>query len=548
MTHLAAWPVFLPLIAGFIILFAKAGGLRLQRILNLLVVSGLIVLSFTLLKEASTGVYQVYLLGNWVAPFGIVLVLDKLSALMVAITSVLALAALVYAIATNTDSHTNQAGSHFHVLFQLLLFGLNGAFLTGDLFNLFVFFEVLLLASYGLLLHGGGRLRTKAGLHYVVINLVGATLFLFAVGALYGITGTLNIADMAVKVALLPEQDLALVAAAGLLLLVVFGVKAALFPLYLWMPTAYTHTSAPVAALFAIMTKVGLYAIIRVHGTIFGDDAGMLANYYMPWVLGLGLLTLMLAAFGVMAARGLREQVAYLVLASVATLLVAVGLNNHLALSASLYYLIHSTLIAGGMFLLADIISQGRGSFEDRFESSYAMPGAILIGALFMFGAVAMTGMPPLSGFFGKVLILSASLDHLWSGLILAVVLVAGFIMIVTMARTGSLLFYQVIPDSEMGHALNDKSHDKTHIHTSNNTNRNNRGGSESLNRTSSHASKSAVIVLFMASPLLVLFAGPITAFTESAAKQQFDSKSYIEAVLSKQASKQAGTTNKGGE
>ncbi len=557
MTHLAAWPVFLPLIAGFIILFAKAGGLRLQRILNLLVVSGLIVLSFALLKEASTGGYQVYLLGNWVAPFGIVLVLDKLSALMVAITSVLALAALVYAIATNTDSSTNQAGAHFHVLFQLLLFGLNGAFLTGDLFNLFVFFEVLLLASYGLLLHGGGRLRTKAGLHYVVINLVGATLFLFAVGALYGITGTLNIADMAVKVALLPEQDVALVAAAGLLLLVVFGIKAALFPLYLWMPTAYTHTSAAVAALFAIMTKVGLYAIIRVHGTIFGDDAGILANYYMPWILGLGLLTLMLAAFGVMAARGLREQVAYLVLASVATLLVAVGLNNHLALSASLYYLIHSTLIAGGMFLLADIISQGRGSFEDRFESADSMPrvmpGAILIGALFVFGAVAMTGMPPLSGFFGKVLILSASLDHLWSGLILAVVLVAGFIMIVTMARTGSLLFYQVIPaseiDSEMANALNDKINiNISHVNTSNNTNRNNRGGGESLSRTSSHASKSAVIALFMASPLLVLFAGPITAFTESAAKQQFDSKSYIEAVLSKQASKQAGTTSKGGE
>lgn len=510
MMHLAAWPVLLPLIAGFIVLFAKAGGLKMQRIISLLVVVGLVVLSIILIKQTYEGDYHVYLLGNWMAPFGIVLVLDQLSALMVTVTSLLALAALVYAIATNTDKQ----GAHFHVLFQLLLFGLNGAFLTGDVFNLFVFFEVLLLASYGLLLHGGGRSRTKAGLHYVVINLVGATLFLFAVGALYGILGTLNIADMAVKVAQLPEQDTALVAAAGLLLLVVFGVKAALFPLYLWMPNAYTHTSAPIAALFAIMTKVGIYAIIRVHGTIFGDDAGLLANYYIPWVLALGLFTLMMAAFGVMAARGLREQVAYLVLASVATLLVAVGINSPLALSASFYYLIHSTLIAGGMFLLADIISRGRGDFKDRFESGYAMPGAILTGAMFMFAAVAMTGMPPLSGFFGKVLILSASLQHHWSALILTVVLLAGFIMIISMARTGSLLFYQVIPTSDADKKL------------TGNTN------AEPLNRLSNIA----VIGLFLASIILVVFAQLITAFTQSTAEQQFDNKSYIEAVLPKQA------------
>lgn len=508
--HLAAWPVFLPLIAGFIVLLAKAKGLLWQRVINLLVVAGLVVLSLALVNESASGVLQVYLLGNWAAPFGIVLVLDQLSALMVAITSVLALAALVYAIATDTDKD----GAHFHVLFLILLFGLNGAFLTGDLFNLFVFFEVLLLASYGLLLHGGGRLRTKAGVHYVIINMVGATLFLFAVGALYGILGTLNIADMAAKVALLPEQDLGLVAAAGLLLLVVFGIKAALFPLYLWMPIAYSNTAAPVAALFAIMTKVGLYAIIRVHGTVFGDDAGTLANFYMPWLLGLGMLTLILAAFGVMAAKGLREQVAYLVLASVATLLIAVGLNNPLALSASLYYIIHSTLIAGGLFLLADIISRGRGSFVDRLESGYAMPGAILIGSMFMFGAIAITGIPPLSGFFGKVLILSASFEHQWSGLILAVILVASFFMVITMARTGSLLFYDVLPDNEADTGLNDDEL-----------------SSESPNRVSTIV----VISLFALSPLLVLFAQPITAYTESIARQQFDSKLYIESVLTKQ-------------
>ncbi len=509
MSHLAAWPVFLPLIAGFIVLLATKAGLSYQRIISLLAVCVLVIISFTLVKQASINGYQVYLLGNWQAPFGIVLVVDQLSALMLAITSMLALAALIYAIAMQTDKE----GAHFHVLFQLILFGLNGAFLTGDVFNLFVFFEVLLLASYGLLLHGGGKKRTKAGLHYVIINLVGATLFLFAVGVLYGILGTLNIADMATKIPMLAANDVGLVAAAGLLLLLVFAIKAALFPLYLWMPTAYTHTSAAVAALFAIMTKVGVYAIIRVHGTLFGDNAGQLANYYIPWVLGLGLVTLILAALGVMAARGLREQVAYLVLASVATLLIAVGLHNSLALSAGLYYLMHSTLIAAGMFLLADIISRGRGSFADRFERSYAIPSAVFIGSLFMFAAVSMTGMPPLSGFFGKVLILNAALNHQWSGLILAVVLVSGFIMIISMARTGSLLFYQVLPVNE----LDNKKLAKP--------------SSNKLNK----ASLLAVISLMMVSPILVIFAKPITAYTASAAHQQFDSQAYITAVMSKQ-------------
>lgn len=499
MMQLTAWPILLPLIAGFLLLFARMGGLRLQRSLNLLVVLALVFLNFELVKLSLTGVHQVYLSGNWIAPFGIVLVLDQLSALMVLITSILALGSLWYAIATKLDKQ----GSHFHVLFQMLLFGLNGAFLTGDVFNLFVFFEVLLLASYGLLLHGGGRLRTKAGLHYVVINLIGSTLFLFAVGALYGAVGTLNIADMAAKVAIAPAEDLGLIAAAGLLLLVVFGVKAAMFPLYLWLPSAYSQTSAPVAALFAIMTKVGIYAIIRVHGTVFSEEAGALAHYYAPWVLGLGLLTLALAALGVMAARGLREQVAYLVLASVATLLIGVGLNSPQALAATLYYLIHSTLIAGGMFLLADVISRGRGTHEDRFESAPIMPNAILIGSFFMFGAVAMTGMPPLSGFFGKVLILSAALDQAWLVAVFSVVLISGLLMIIAMARAGSLLFYRTEPVDVLP--------------------------GERLNR----AAFVSVIGLLSASPLLVIFAHPITAYTEAISAQLFDSATYIEAVLS---------------
>ncbi len=503
MSHLAAWPVFMPLVVGLILILTHSGSVRLQRAISFLAVIGLVLLSVALILATATDQYQVYLLGNWQAPFGIVLVLDRLSALMVMVTAILATGALWYAIATDAD----KKGAHFHILFQLLLFGLNGAFLTGDVFNLFVFFEVLLLASYGLLLHGNGRSRTKAGLHYVVINLIGSTLFLFAVGALYGILGTLNIADMAAKIAVAPQEDQGVIAAAGLLLLVVFGVKAAMFPLYLWMPRAYVNTSAPVAALFAIMTKVGIYSIIRVHGTIFGSEAGKLAYYYAPWILGLGLITLLLAALGVMAARGLREQVAYLVLASVATLLVGVGLMSPAALSASLYYLIHSTLVAGAMFLLADIILRGRGTYKDRFESGVAMPSAILIGSVFMIASIAITSMPPLSGFFGKVLILSAALDDTWFAVIATVVLVSGLITILSMARTGSLIFYKTLPDESVS-AL-------TH--------------SEPLN----HKALIAVFGLLLASPILVVFAQPIIAFTEATANQIFNSSAYIDAVLS---------------
>ena len=445
-------PVLLPLMSGVVVLLSRGWGLGLQRVISLLAVLILVFVNLNATQIAFELPAQVYALGNWMAPFGIVMVLDQLSAVLVLVTSLLALAALWYAVRQKVD----EKGAHFHVLFHIQLFGLNGAFMTGDVFNLFVFFEVLLLASYGLLLHGGGRLKTRAGLHYVALNLVGSTLFLFAVGALYGILGTLNLADMSVRITQLSPDDQGVVAAAGLMLLVVFGIKAAMFPLYLWLPQAYSNTTAPVAALFAIMTKVGLYAIIRIHGTLFGDQAGALAGIHIPWVLWLGLVTLLLAALGVMASRSLREQVAYLVLASVATLLVGIGINTVEAMSATVFYLLHSTLIAGAFFLIADWIRQGRGPVQDQFIRAHAMPKAVLVGSLFMIAAIAMTGLPPLSGFIGKLLILSSALTHPDFFWILGVVLVSGLLMIIAMARSGSLLFYNVLSKEEC-HIVDEK-------------------------------------------------------------------------------------------
>lgn len=444
MSHLVIAPLLLPLLVGILLLLMRHLDFRLRRVVSVAAVIGQIGLALLLTGALSSGDILVYKLGNWPAPFGIVLVADALAAWMLLATALLALFALLYA-CQGGDTH----GRHFHVLFQLQLFGLNGAFLTGDLFNLFVFFEVLLLASYGLILHGGGRARVRAGLHYVVLNLAGSALFLIAVGTLYGVFGTLNMADLAVKVAATPAQEQGLARAAGLLLFTVFALKAALLPLYLWLPAAYAHTSAPVAALFAIMTKVGVYSIIRVYSLVFGAESGPLAHLLEPWLLPLALATLLVGMLGVLAATSLRQQAAYLVVASVGSLLTAFALDSRAGIAASLYYLPHSTFAAAALFLLADIIASQRGKHADHFEPGPAMAQGALLGGLFFVTAMQVVGLPPLSGFLGKFLLLRAALGHPAAAWVMAAVLLGGLLGMIALARSGSLLFFRTLPLEE---------------------------------------------------------------------------------------------------
>ncbi|MGQ9686041.1 MAG: monovalent cation/H+ antiporter subunit D [Thiobacillaceae bacterium] len=437
-SHLVIAPVLLPLLAGIVLLLGRRLDIRVRRVLSVAAVVMQIGLAIVLLAAVAEGDILVYALGNWPAPYGIVLVSDRLSAWLLLITALLALFALLYA-----SRGIDVSGRHFHVLFQLQLFGLAGAFLTGDLFNLFVFFEVLLIASYGLLLHGGGRLRTRAGLHYVVLNLAGSTLFLFAVGTLYGVLGTLNMADLARRVAATPAENVALVRAAGLMLFGVFALKAALMPLHLWLPAAYAHASAPVAALFAIMTKVGAYSILRVATLIFGAGAGPVADLITPWLLPLALATIAIGALGAVASRHLRGQVAYLVVASAGSLLTAFGLASAEGIAAGLYYLPHTTFATAAAFLLADAIAARRGELADRLDPGPTLPRNRVLGALFFVAAVAMVGLPPLSGFLGKFLLLRAALDHAWLPGVMTTVLAAGLVTLIALARSGSLLFYR---------------------------------------------------------------------------------------------------------
>ncbi|NDP49343.1 MAG: monovalent cation/H+ antiporter subunit D [Sulfuriferula multivorans] len=496
--HLPILPVVLPLFTGIVLLVLRSKALAWQRGISLFATLALIPLAITLTQTAGDGTHLVYALGNWAAPYGIVLVVDRLAAWMLLTTSLLAVFALLYAIRGGDTE-----GRHFHVLFQLQLFGLNGAFLTGDLFNLFVFFEILLLASYGLLLHGGGRNRVKAGLHFVVINLVGSTLFLFAVGTLYGVTGTLNMADLAVKLAQVPPENVALVQTAGLLLFAVFALKAALLPFYLWLPAAYAHTSAPVAALFAIMTKVGAYSILRVYSLMFGEAAGPVSGLLDAWLAPLALGTLAMGVFGVLASTSLRQQIAYLMVASIGSLLLAFGLGTVDSVAAGLYYLPHSTFSAAAFFLLADAISRARGPLADRLESGPVMPGARTLGGLFFLVAIAIVGLPPLSGFLGKFMLLKAATElplmpWVWGG-----VLATGFASMVALARSGSLLFYRT--------------------HSAHET-------SEQITPTYFALTPVAGLLLLILG--LVIWAGPLSDYATATAAQLLSPQHYIEAVL----------------
>lgn len=438
--HLPVLPVIVPLVTAAFVLMAERRGIVLQRTVGWIGLVILIAIAMLLVQRADGGAIDVYLLGDWPARLGIALVADRLSALLVLTTSLLAAACLLHAC-----SGWDRRAMHFHALFQLQLAGINGAFLTGDLFNLFVFFEVMLIASYGLLLSGGRGPRMRAGLHYVVFNITASTLFLIALGLLYGLLGTLNMAEMALRVAAAAPADVALIRAASGLLLVVFCAKAALLPLYLWLPSAYARAPAAVAALFAIMTKVGAYAVLRVFTLVFGSQAGDLAGWAWDWVLPAAGITLVLGTLGALAASSLRMQVAYLVIASVATLFLGFALATPGSVAAGLYYLVHSTFITAALFLIVDLVQRQRGAMGGMLDDAGPLRHVALLGSLFAVAAVSIAGLPPLSGFLGKLMLLdavpAASRAWVWSA-----VLVTSLLTLVALARTGSQVFWRAQP------------------------------------------------------------------------------------------------------
>ncbi|MEP4249273.1 monovalent cation/H+ antiporter subunit D [Tateyamaria sp.] len=500
MTHWIIAPIVLPaLLAPFIVLAARYH-IGIQRAFSLAGVAALVVIAAALAWGVSDGSIHLYQLGDWAAPFGIVLVGDRLSTLMVLLTAVLALFVLLYAIGSGWD----ERGRHFHALFQFQLMGIMGAFLTGDLFNLFVFFEVLLIASYGLMIHAGGNARLHAGVQYVLFNLIGSTLFLFALGAIYAETGTLNMADLAQRVALIGPEETVGIRVASVLLLLVFAIKAAVVPLHFWLPSSYAEAPAPVAALFAIMTKVGAYAIIRVYTLIFPPDLAVTQGLHGLWLLPAALVSLAIGMIGVMAAKRLDRLVAFAVIGSMAMVMVSIALFTPTSIATALYYIIHSTLAAAALFLICDLVRTGRGNVD--ITPQIPMAGAALTAALFFVGAIAMAGLPPLSGFLGKLLVLNAAFGTDKVAWVWVIVLASSLISILGFARAGSVMFWKA-------HGVTSDDNARTMARPA----------------ALSYVAVGGLIALLAAH---TVFAGQVHGYTSKIAAQLFAPEPYISTVL----------------
>jgi multicomponent K+:H+ antiporter subunit D len=468
--HLIIVPILLPLISGAVMLLFAERSRRLKSGIGIATTLALLIVSIVLLYQADMmppgSSVQTYQLGNWPAPFGIVLVLDRLSALMLLLTSVLAIASLLYSLA-----RWHRAGPRFHTLFQLQLMGLNGAFLTGDLFNLFVFFEVLLAASYGLVLHGDGVARVKAGLAYIALNLTASLLFLIGASLAYGVTGTLNMADLANRIPSLAPTDAALFAAAAAILGTAFLMKAGAWPLNFWLPTTYAAASAPAAALFAIMSKVGIYVILRLWMLMFDTDAGPLAGFGGGWLLFGGMLTIAFGTIGVLASQSLPRLAGCSVLVSSGTLIAAIGTGNGAVIGSALFYLVSSTLGIAALFLLVELVERLRdpgadvlavtmevyGESDDDVEEEVgvAIPATVaLLGGSFIACALLLAGLPPLSGFVAKFGMMAAMLKtggtsvNASTWMLIGLLTVSGLATLIAMTRSGISSFWARMDDS----------------------------------------------------------------------------------------------------
>jgi len=475
MTHLLIAPVLLPLLTACVLLLVGDRRHRSQALLGGLALLANLGVALALLAQAQGGAgpsaYGVYLPSNWEAPFGIVLVLDRLSAMMLVVAAVVALAALVFSLA-----RWDKAGAHFHVLFQVQVMGINGAFLTGDLFNLFVFFEVMLAASYGLLLHGSGPSRVKAGLHYVTINLVASSLFLVGASMVYGVAGTLNFADLAAKIPLLPAADRPLLHAACAILAVAFLAKAAAWPLNFWLVPAYASAGAPSGAVFALLTKVGVYVLLRLSTLWFSPQAGDSAGFGSQWLLVGGMATLCFGAIGMLASQRPARLAGFAVIVSSGTLLAMVGMARPGVTAGALYYLPASTFAVAAFFLVAELMERSRlgdgqaerapedeednlpfaladqelgedTNLDDQQEALIGRPipaATAQLGLAFIACTLLVAGLPPLSGFVGKVLMLSALLQGAgamaWT--LAALVVLSGLFALTALSRAGIRFFW----------------------------------------------------------------------------------------------------------
>ena len=523
MPHLMVAPILLPMLIAALMLLMGEGRRTAKLVLGIF--SALLGLASSAALFVWVGTYGAvaYLPGNWPVPFGITLAVDRLSAGMLLLTWILGICALSFA-----SSRWHRAGVHFHPLFQLQLMGLSGAFLTADVFNLFVFFEILLAASYGLLLHGSGKPRVRAGVHYVAVNLAASALFLIGVSMIYGVTGTLNMAELSARLSEGTVANRQLIDAGAAILAVAFLAKAAAWPLNFWLVPAYTSAAPPVAAMFAVLTKVGIYALVRLWTLMFAG--GPLAGFGADGLLAFGVVSAVLAALGMIASQRLAVQAAAGVMVSAGTLLAALGLGEEAVLGAAVFYLVSSTLASSAFFLLVDLVERWRAgatvvdeapflsatleaqevNLDDEEEPLVALPfpaSTALMGLAFVACALLTSGLPPLSTFIGKLGMLSAALEPREGGgplstrawLFTGVLLGCGLLTLIALTRTGIRTFW-----SEM-------QREPPRVRAP-----------EGL----------PLVALLTACGVLTLAAGPAMELARATAQSLYDRRGYIDAVL----------------
>lgn len=528
--HLLIVLILLPLMTGAALLLIDELRHAVKALVSLASTALLVLVAMALMRVANGAplgngaLASSYAVANWPAPFAIVLVLDRLSALMLVLTSVLALAVLVF-----STARWHRAGPHFHTLFQFLLTGLGGAFLTGDLFNLFVFFEVTLAASYGLLLHGSGGFRVRSGLHYISINLAASLLFLIGVSLIYGVTGTLNMADLATRLHAVPAEDRMLVQAGAAILGVAFLVKAGMWPLGFWLPSGYMAAAAPVGALFVLLTKVGVYVLLRLSLLLFGSEAGELTGFGGTVLLWGGMATLAFATSGVLASQTMGRLAGYSVLISSGTLLAAVGMGDAAVVSGALFYLVSSTFATAALFMLIELVERAREPGADLLavtmeaygeddeeaggrdeEVGVVMPSALaVLGVCFGCIALLLAGLPPLSGFIAKLAMLAGMLNLEGLGkpsgiptrtwLLVALVILSGLASLIAMMRTGIRTFWAPL---------------------------------EAIVPRVLVVEVAPVVALLALCLILTIEGGAVIAYTQAAARSLHDPSGYIQGVL----------------
>ncbi len=376
-------------------------------------------------------------MGQWAAPFGITLVADLLSAVMVVITAITGLATAVYALA-DIDAEKERLG--YHALFQVLIAGVTGAFLTGDLFNLYVWFEVMLISSFGLLVLGGSREQIDGGVKYVALNLISTILFLSGTGLLYGMTGTLNLADLSLAVREVEDQGLLTVVA--VMFMVAFGVKAAVFPLFFWLPAAYHTPAFSVSAVFAgLLTKVGVYALIRMFTLVFTGDTGF-THTILLWV---ACLTMVVGVLGAAAQSDFRKILSFHIVSQIGYMVLGLALFTPLAIVGAVFYLVHHIIVKANLFFVSGVAHRLAGSTDlGRIGGLYK--SSPLLAVLFLVPAFSLAGFPPLSGFWAKYLLVKASLD-IGAWLVAFVALAVGLLTIFSMTKIWGEAFWKPHPD-----------------------------------------------------------------------------------------------------